>query len=195
MLELVTAVATIATPVLVAVLGGIGWFVQHRLEKSQTTRADQVARIRELEDRLREDRVVIYNKLLEPFFILFTNEAFFAGRKEFKGKDKNEIALAQMLSVEYRMTGFKLSLIAPDAVVRSYNVLMQFFYRMEAADRPVEEKTVEWMSHMATLLLEIRKSMGNEGSQLERWEMIEWFMKDAAAIKRASKTLPVASNA
>jgi hypothetical protein len=32
----------------------------------------------------------------------------------------------------------------------------------------------------ACLLLEIRKSMGNENTQLDLWEMIEWFMKDAA---------------
>ncbi|OBS09594.1 hypothetical protein Thpro_021922 [Acidihalobacter prosperus] len=36
---------------------------------------------------------------------------------------------------------------------------------------------------MGTLLLEIRKSMGNASSSLDRWEMIEWFMSDAPQIK------------
>lgn len=43
---------------------------------------------------------------------------------------------------------------------------------------------------MATLLLEIRKSMGNQSSELDRWEMIEWFMNDALKMKAIHERSP-----
>lgn len=70
MLETISAIATLVTPFLIAVLGGIGWLIQRRLEASQAKQDAQVTRIRELEDKLREDRISTYNSLLEPFFLL-----------------------------------------------------------------------------------------------------------------------------
>lgn len=88
-----------------------------------------------------------------------------------------------MRSFDYRQGGFRLSLVANDEVVRAYNALMQFFYHAEADQRPLEQKTSHWIALMATLLLEIRRSMGNQTSKLDRWEMIEWFMQDAQKMK------------
>lgn len=183
LLETLSAVATVATPILLVFLGGLGWLIKNKISSSQARQEAQAVRIRELEDKLREDRIATYNALLEPFFLLFTSEAAFSQDPKFKNKKKDEIALARMLSVEYRQIGFKLSLVAGDAVVRAYNKLMQFFYHTEADPRPLDEKTAHWIALMATLLLEIRKSMGNETSKLDRWEMIEWFMTDAPKIK------------
>ena len=183
LLDTLSAAATVATPILLAILGGLGWFLQNKITKSQARQEAQALRIRELEDRLREDRITTYNALLEPFFFLFTSEAAFAQDPKYKNKNKNDIAMARMLSVEYRQIGFKLSLLAGDAVVRAYNSLMQFFYHIETDPRPMDEKTTHWISLMGTLLLEIRKSMGNETSDLDRWEMIEWFMTDARKFK------------
>ena len=98
--------------------------------------------------------------------------------------------MARMLSVEYRQVGFKLSLVANDAVVRAYNKLMQFFYHTEEDSRPIEIKTSHWIALMSTLLLEIRKSMGNQSSELDRWEMIEWFMQDAPKMKAMYEMSP-----
>lgn len=183
LLDTISAIATLITPVLLLFLGGMGWLIQHKIESSQAKQDAQASRIRELEDKLREDRIATYNSLLEPFFLLFTSEAAFALDPKFKNKNKNDIAIAKMLSVEYRQVGFKLSLVANDSVVRAYNKLMQFFYHTELDSRPIEEKTSDWIALMGTLLLEIRKSMGNESSGLDRWEMIEWFMQDAPMIK------------
>lgn len=183
LLDTVSAIATLITPVLLAVLGGIGWLIQNRMQSAQAKQSSQAARIAELEDRLREDRITTYNALLEPFFLLFTSEAAFALDPKFKNKKKDDIAIARMLSVEYRQVGFKLSLVANDSVVRAYNRLMQFFYHAEQDSRPIEVKTSHWIALMGTLLLEIRKSMGNESSALDRWEMIEWFMTDAPKLK------------
>ena len=183
LLYTISAIATLITPVLLIVLGGIGWLIQNRIQASQARQEAQAARVAELEDKLREDRIVTYNALLEPFFLLFTSEAAFALDPKYKTKKKDEIAIARMLSVEYRQIGFKLSLVANDSVVRAYNRLMQFFYHTEQDSRPIEDKTSHWIALMGTLLLEIRKSMGNQSSGLDRWEMIEWFMQDAPKMK------------
>ena len=183
LLDTISALATLATPILLAVLGGIGWLLKSKIESSQAKQDDQLSRIREIEDSLREDRISTYNALLEPFFLLFTSEAAFASDQKYKNKKKDDLALSKMLSVEYRQVGFKLSLVANDEVLRSYNKLMQFFYHTEQDIRPIEEKTSHWIALMGTLFLEIRKSMGNESSKLDRWEMIEWFMQDASKMK------------
>lgn len=190
LLDTICAIATLVTPVLLLVLGGIGWLVQNRIGASQARQETQAVRIAELEDKLREDRIATYNALLEPFFFMFTSDAAFAQDPKYKNKKKDEIAIARMLSVEYRLVGFKLSLVANDSVVRSYNKLMQFFYHTEQDGRPLEAKTSHWISLMATLLLEIRKSMGNQSSALDRWEMIEWFMQDALKMKEMHEQSP-----
>ena len=200
-LEVFTVFATIANPLLILLLGGVGWWVKRRIETAQKLQSDriakqeaQAARLYELEDKLREDRISTYNALLEPFFLLFTTEEAFATDKKFRGKNKNDLAVQQMLSVEYRQVGFKLSLVASDEVVRAYNRLMQFFYRMESESIPIEHKTVCWLALIGELLLEIRRSMGNESSALDRWEMIEWFMKDAPEFKQEYVQLDMGKN-
>ena len=185
-LEALTAIGAIATPILLVLLGGFGWVIKTSIERSQSRQQDQTTRIRELEDKLREDRITTYNALLEPFFILFTTEAAFSQDPKYKGKKKDQIAIATMLSVEYRKVGFKLSLVASDQVVRAYNRLMQFFYHDDGDMTQVNVKASIWIKLLGDLLLEIRKSMGNESTRLDQWEMIEWFMKDAAEMKLLS---------
>lgn len=195
-LQQISSIATLLTPILLAVLGGVGWLIKNRLESSQAKREFQSVRMRELEDKLREERISTYNSLLEPFFLLFTSDAAFALDNKFKGKKKDDLAITKMLSVEYRQVGFKLSLIANDEVVRAYNRLMQFFYHSESDTRSVDEKTSDWIALMAILLLAIRKSMGNESSKLDKWEMIEWFMAEASKMKELHEGnfLPRTSN-
>lgn len=184
-LSIIVALATVATPLLLIILSGFGWLIQQRLGAAQSLRESQLQRIRELEDKLRDDRLATYNTILEPFLLFFISEASFALDPKYKGKNKDALAVSKLMSVEYRQFGFKLSLVADDTVVRAYNQLMQFFYRSEADPRPIEEKTHHWLALMGDFLLSIRKSMGNESSALDRWEMIEWFMKDAPLVKMA----------
>jgi hypothetical protein len=185
-MEAIAAIGAVATPILLAFLAAVGWLLKNSLEKSQVRQQTQVARIRELEDKLREDRIETYNALLEPFFLLFTTEAAFAQDPKYKGEKKDELAIARMLSVEYRRVGFKLSLVASDEVVRAYNRLMQFFYHDDGDASAVDVKASVWVKLLADLLLKIRKSMGNEATSLDSWEMVEWFMKDAAQMKLMS---------
>jgi len=89
-----------------------------------------------------------------------------------------------MLTLDYRKLGFKLSLMGSDSVVKAYNNLMQYFYNME--DNEASQKTTflkEMLELLGTFLLEIRKSMGNETTTLDCWDMCEWWMSDIRKIK------------
>lgn len=111
-------------------------------------------------------------------------DAAWQSDKRNKGKDKNVLATSQMLSLEYRKLAFKLSLIANDAVVRSYNDLIQYFYNhADEAETPSTEKLKDMMSLLGTFLLEIRRNMGNESTELDNWAMLEWFMTDARKLR------------
>jgi hypothetical protein len=186
-IDTLTALAAIVTPLLLLALGDMGWLLKHSIERAQAQHIDQLSRVRELDDNMRSDRIATYNALLEPFFLLFTTEAAFSQDKAYKGKNKIELATSLMLSVEYRRIGFKLSLIANDDVVRAYNKLMQYFYQNEGSQAPLEVQTSTWIRLLGDLLLAIRRSMGNETTSLDRWEMIEWFMKDANLMKNLAR--------
>lgn len=173
-LDYLTAVGSVATPILVLILTAVGWKLRQSVERE-----------RELEDKLREDRINTYNLILEPFIILFMTEAAWAMDKANRGKDKGEIATAKMLSLEYRKCAFKLSLVGSEPVVLAYNDLMQFFYSKGEITAPTEENLKKMMSLLGTFLLEIRRSMGNETTKLSNWQMLEWFMQDARSWRGA----------
>ncbi|GAB3029595.1 hypothetical protein GCM10027285_10080 [Oleiagrimonas citrea] len=186
--DYLSAISSAVTPVLVLVLTGMGWRIKVRFERSREQRVRDQERIKELEDKLREDRINTYNSLLEPFFILFTSDEVFKSDPKYKNKDKSHLSIGRMLTVDYRKIGFKLSLVADDAVIRGYNKMMQFFYKNESHGSSEEDlmvHTSQWIRLLSELLLEIRKSMGNQATRLDNWEMIEWFMSDVDELKKA----------
>ena len=169
-IQIVTAIGAIATPILLAILSAVGWQLRRKVER----------RI-ELENQLRGDRIAIYNDIIEPFVILLMTEEAWSQDKKNKGRNKNKAAIQQMLSLEYRRRGFQMSLMGSDEVVRSYNALLQYFYGQ--SDKPENFSLPDVLLLLGEFLLEIRKSMGNEMTQLEAWDMIEWWMKDARALR------------
>jgi len=172
-LDYLTAVGAVATPILVLLLTGIGWSIRNRQE-----------RIFKLEERLQEDRIATYNDILEPFIILLMPERAWAADPKNRSKDKNQLATLKMLSLDYRKVGFKLSLIGSDQVVGAYNDMMQYFYNSgEIAGSGSEDHVKRMMHLLGKFLLEIRKSMGNEASKLDAWDMLEWFMTDARRMR------------
>jgi len=105
-----------------------------------------------------------------------------------KEKDKYMEATMKLLSLEYRKLSFRLSLIGSDNVVKAFNNLYQYFYKnAENSESTIQsnptDKAKEMMSLIGLLLLEIRKSMGNEETQLNEWDMLEWFITDARKMK------------
>jgi len=172
-IDYLSAIGSIATPFLVIILSAIGW----RLRKG-------IERRTELEDKLRNDRIEIYNNILEPFIVLLMSDEAWATDKKNKNKDKNLHATSTMLSLEYRRQGFKMSLMGSDDVVKTYNDLMQYFYDEENQKAPSRVK--EMLKHLGSFLLEIRKSMGNETTKLDQWDMLEWWMSDARKMKNGT---------
>ena len=188
-LDYATGIGAVATPLLVLLLTALGWHIKSKLEMTRAKDARAEERIKQLEDKLRADRIETYNALLEPFFVLFTSDTVFSQDPKYKGKNKDQLGIGKMLTVEYRKVGFKLALLADDAVVRSYNRLMQFFYNGEHTGLEGEElliRTSQWIELLAQLLLEIRRSMGNASTDLTNWEMIEWFMSEADKMRELS---------
>lgn len=175
-LDYLTAVGTVSTPVLVLILTAVGWRIRRRIERGI-----------ELQDKLRAERVAVYNQVLEPFFILFTTDEIFAQDKRYKNKDKHQLAITKMLSVDYRMNAFQFALIGSDGAVRAYNDVFQFFYGRDEDDTFDEAQIKIMLKLLGTFLLEIRKSMGNEVKQLSNWEMLEWFITDARTYRFAKK--------
>ncbi|MBT41593.1 MAG: hypothetical protein CMF12_03615 [Idiomarina sp.] len=172
-IDYMVAIGSIATPILVLVLTAVGWKARSSVER----------RI-ELENKLRDDRIEIYNQILEPFVILLMSDAAWKSDKRNKNKDKNEIATNKMLTLEYRRLGFKLSLMAPDPVVKAYNDLMQYLYSMEETQADKKKSFLtDMLKLLGTFLVEIRKSMGNEATKLDHWDMCEWWMSDARKLK------------
>ena len=176
-LDFLTAFGSIATPILVLFLTGAGWKIRQSIEHKT-----------KLEEKLRDDRIEIYHQILEPYIIiLMPDEAWNLDPKN-KGKDKNNEATAKLLSLEYRKLSFRLSLIGSDNVVKAFNNLYQYFYKnAENSQSTIQsnptDKAKEMMSLIGLLLLEIRKSMGNEETKLNEWDMLEWFITDARKMK------------
>lgn len=178
-LDFVTAIGSVATPVIVLIVSSIGWKAKNRIERKI-----------DLENKLRDDRIEIYNKILEPFIILLMSDAAWQSDKKNKGKDKSAFATSTMLTLEYRRHGFKLALMANDSVVKAYNNLMQYLYNMEEAQTSGEINFLkDMMELLGNFLIEIRKSMGNEATKLDFWDMCEWWMSDTRKVKEINRTV------
>lgn len=169
-LELLTAIGSILTPILVLVLSGIGWVISKRLEQAR----ELEKYYRDREEKLQQDRIKVYNTILEPFIILLTPDRAFQGSKK-TAKSKHEIAEAAMTSLEYRHAAFQLALAGSDGVVRAYNKLMQYFYTRTETN-PADAQ--EMMRLLGSFLLDIRKGIGNDKTTLSEIEMLEWLLRD-----------------
>ena len=168
-LEYLVAMANLITPVIIATFGIIGWRLRQTMER----------RIK-IEEKLRDDRIETYNSILEPYIILLMSDASWSSDKRNKNKNRFDIATKKMLSLDYRKTSFRLSLVGSDPVVNAFNALMQYTFRLaEGQNRNSVKNPGEILSLLGTLLLEIRRSMGNESTKIDNFGMIEWFISDA----------------
>lgn len=171
------AVGAIATPVLLGIASAVGWSIKKRADERRAAQEEERNRIRNLEEELREDRLKLYEAILEPFMVAFTKDEWLAREPQYKGRTKEQALQSIILSLSYRRTGFRLSLFANDDVMHAYNRLMQFFYQAEArADASEAAKST--IALFGDFLLAIRKSVGNETTTLTRLEMLEWMISD-----------------
>ena len=166
MLNAIVAAADIITPLALLILGTVVWKYRQSFERKI-----------KLEEQLREERIGIYDKVLEPFIIIFMPEAAWELARKNKNDSRESAALKLMTSVEYRNAAFKLYLIGSDTVVSSYNDLFQYFYSLNnKTSGGLDISTA--ISLYGAFLLEIRKSMGNEHAKIDKWGMLKGFIND-----------------
>ncbi len=176
-ISLINAIGSIATPILVLILGAVGWTVRNRIEQART----QEQFWREREEQLREDRIKIYDAVLEPFILAFSRTL--PKEAKYKNKSNNEVVSEIMLSLQYRQASFRLALMGSDSVVESYNNLMQFFYENADSPNSTPETSKKMLELLGDFLLEIRRSVGNPNTGLTNYQMLEWMIKDIRRIQ------------
>ena len=143
----ITLIASVAIPIVIFIVG------------------NRITGLRQLEEKLRNDRIEIYDKILEPFFLIFSTEAIIQGSlksKKEKPKTGVELATEKLLNLDYQAYSFKLSLIGSDEVLRAYNNLMQAYFHLSESIEENANVGEGLIMYMAVLLLEVRKNLGNE---------------------------------
>jgi len=142
-------------PSLLMVLGGIiTWFIKSRVEELRAT-----------EEKLREERRKIYRQILDPYIYIFA---------DLKGQGPTQ-AIEKIISCEYRKTAFDLNLFGSDEVVRAYNAFMKHAYEAESTGK---QDPKEMMHLWGSLLLQIRRSLGNKKTKLNNLDMLRAMIKD-----------------
>lgn len=175
-IDYAVAVGSISTPLLVLFLTAVGWKVRTSIERKI-----------ELENKLHDDRIKIYNQILEPFIIVLMSDVAWQTDKKYKNLDKIQFATTKMLALDYRESSFRLALMAPDSLVKSYNNLMQHFFNSEEKSNNSNlEGYIVMVELLGKFLIEIRKSMGNESTKLEHWDMCEFWLSDARKLKNGT---------
>ncbi len=184
-LEIITAIGSIVTPILIVLASGILWVFQRRIESAQAKEAAARQRAQKLEEEIRDERVDVYNNILAPFIAIFSEGLGDSGEPNRRKGRKAKSGAEVMQSIEYRQAAFKLSLFASDEVIRAFNNLMQFAYAMENAtssaidsSQPTLENGMEFVTTFSEFLLTIRRSVGNETTTLRNLEMLEWMISD-----------------
>lgn len=148
------------SPTLLMVLGGIiTWIIKSKIEE-----------LHAIQEKLREERRNTYAQILDPYIRLFS---------DIKGKGA-EKALKEVASYDYKKTAFNLNLFGSDEVVLAYNNLIKHSYEVEVTG---EKNPGKMMSLWGILLLEIRKSLGNKDTKLEKYDMLRAMIKDIDKFK------------
>ena len=140
-------------PTALALVGGaIGWFLKDRIESSRAQ-----------EERLRQERVEAYSKILDPILAPFVH----AG-------DLDSKELERMGSPDYRRSAFQFILVGSDDVVKSFNDFLQLLYKAESGTFDL----VGGLRALGRVLLEVRKSIGSKTTGLTEKDMLRWLIKD-----------------
>lgn len=144
------------SPLLVVTGGIITWFLKTRKETLILA-----------EERSREKRLETYKKILDPYIVIITPKA---------KQSEKEKALAKITTVEYKRASFDLITFGSDQTVRSYNNLMQYFFKDKTES--LDKSQLEVIRHFAELVLNIRKDLYSKKTRLKRSETIEFTITD-----------------
>ena len=144
------------SPLLLVVGGIVTWFIRSRYEAQKA-----------IEERLHGEHRRVYADILEPYTELFASLS--------RGGGVSKEVEEKITSKDYRKAIFELGLLGSDGVVRAYNDLMQYFFKLGSDEKP---DMYETMGLWGTLRLEIRKSLGNKKTKLSAFDMLRGEIKD-----------------
>ncbi|MEX0772362.1 MAG: hypothetical protein WD038_04295 [Balneolales bacterium] len=143
-------------PLLGGILGFVVWYIQSRIEKIQRE-----------QEKLHDDRRIIYSEILEPYIKLLTQS---------KSDAEIQNVARQITSLQYRKKAYEFTLIGDDNVVIAFNNLMQYAFNSNEEGSNLD--TSGMMKLWGDLLLEIRKSVNNPNTSLTNRDMLRGFIKD-----------------
>jgi hypothetical protein len=157
-------ITVLGIPGLLALGGFIAWAIRSTIED-----------YRDAERQLTTERRTLYQQVLEPFLLPLI-----------MADDQAEAVAAMQeeafASAEYKRAVFEMTLFASDAVVRAFGDITN------SGNNPSSDPMVP-MVLWARLLLAIRKSVGNKGSQLSLVDMLRPTIKDVDASPEFLKAL------
>ena len=139
----------------------------------------QLERRANIDAQLGEKRRELYTNILKPWDILSTPDFAWNRDPKTRGKDKEQLWVEALLSMQYRQAMFQLTFIGTDEVVEALNDLMRHFYKWVANGQQQADPPGELAKLLAALLLAIRRGAGNDETRLDKWSMLEPFMYDA----------------
>src|SRR6266508_1292500 len=152
----------LGVPALLAMGGFVVWAVRTTIED-----------YREAERQLTKERRALYECVLEPFLLSFITS------DDDKAEAVSVMQNKAFGSPEYRRAVFELTLYASDEVVRTFGDMTN------SQNDPPSNPLVLW----SRLLLAIRKSVGNKGSQLKLVDMVRPVINDLDASPDLLKAL------
>jgi hypothetical protein len=120
-------------------------------------RREREEKRREREEKLKDDLQKICPDILEPFENLF-----------YDPRDTNEV-LRKISSDEYKKTADLFRIIAPD---EAFNVFKKILIQLYEPELNTKNNHEELLRMVGGLYLEIRKSLGNEKTEIEVSDMV-----------------------
>jgi len=128
---------------------------------------NRISKLNLIQNKLREDRRNFYLELLEPYIFLFAKMPTLnqVTRTKEEELDLYNEFLQKIISLEYKRTTFKLSLLGSVDVVKAYNNLTEFTALPNAQEQPDDKQIIILL--YATLLLKIHKDLGSKNTLLK----------------------------
>lgn len=141
--------------VLVLVGGLISWYLKDRTEELRSER-----------EKFRRERLSIYTEILEPVLGAFIY---------LESQQKKVQVVEKIKTDQYRKKAFELILYGSDDVVRAWNGFMQYMYTTSETGNFDLKAGLE---KLGTVLLAVRRDLGNKNTNLEAIELFKWFLRD-----------------
>lgn len=179
-LENIASIASIITPILLAMVSAIAVLLQRRLETARKREEDARNRAQRLEDEIRGTRTALYEKVLMPFINALNAARQPQPTRSGRGGRGQKTDTPEIDWAEFRKDAFRLSLFADDDVLKAFNDFMQLAYAMEAGESSNDPLSV--LTPLGALLVAIRRSVGNEDTALGELEILEWMISDLRTI-------------